>query len=411
MFPATRRFEDRASPMRGMGGTMTDATLAAPARNLLIDTLRAFALIGVYMVHMFEQYEIYWAAPRQNLTHAIFTTFFMGKAFSLLTLCFGLSFFLLMDKADRRGADFSGRFAWRMAVLALIGLAHSLVYRGDILMVLAPLGLILIPYHRASNRMILGLAAVLLAQPWLLFEIFSAATGAAWANQSPHHYGDTGPAFYRTAPLGQVLVWNVWQGQSFKWWFFLETGRLFQILALFLVGLRLGRASFFDNPDRFKAERRAALTALAAFAIACHFGAAPLAALAPDATAAPMARKLIGTLLGGWFDVSLMGVYVLLIVELYAGPLRKALERLAPMGRMTLTFYVLQSLVWVPIFYGFGLGAWKWLPQSTALWLGLGFLVLQGVVATLWFKRFHYGPLEWVWRAATYMTTKVPFMR
>ncbi|PHY20889.1 DUF418 domain-containing protein [Caulobacter sp. BP25] len=390
---------------------MTSAMTAAPARNLLIDTLRAFALIGVYMVHMFEQYEIYWAAPQQNLTHVIFTAFFMGKAFSLLTLCFGLSFFLLMDKADRRGVDFGNRFAWRMAVLALIGLVHSLVYRGDILMVLAPLGLVLIPYHRASNQMILGVAAVLLAQPGLLYQIGGALAGEVWANQPPHHYGDTGPAFYRTAPLDQLLVWNVWQGQSFKWWFFIETGRLFQILALFLVGLRLGRAGFFDNPDRFKAERRAALTALAAFAIACHLGAAPLQALAPDAATAPMARKLIGTLLGGWFDVSLMGVYVLLIVEAYQGVGRKLLDRLAPMGRMTLTFYVLQSLIWVPVFYGFGLGAWKWLPQSTALWLGVGFLVVQGVAATLWFKRFHYGPLEWVWRAGTYRTVKVPFVR
>ncbi|WP_299004095.1 DUF418 domain-containing protein [uncultured Caulobacter sp.] len=390
---------------------MTNAMTAAPARNLLIDTLRAFALIGVYMVHMFEQYEIYWAAPQQNLTHVIFTTFFMGKAFSLLTLCFGLSFFLLMDKADRRGVDFSGRFAWRMAVLALIGLAHSLVYRGDILMVLAPLGLILVPYHRASNQMLLGVAAVLLLQPGLLFQLWGALGGEAWANQPPHHYADTGPAFYRTAPLDQMLLWNVGQGQTFKWWFFIETGRLFQILALFLVGLRLGRAGFFDDPNRFKAERRAALTALAAFAIACHLGAPALQALAPDATAAPMARKLIGTLLGGWFDVSLMGVYVLLIVEAYTGPFRKALDRLAPMGRMTLTFYVLQSLIWVPIFYGFGLGAWKWLPQATALWLGVGFLVVQGIVATLWFKRFYYGPLEWVWRAATYQTTKVPFLR
>lgn len=390
---------------------MTNAMTAAPARNLLIDTLRAFALIGVYMVHMFEQYEIYWAAPQQNLTHAIFTTFFMGKAFSLLTLCFGLSFFLLMDKADKRGVDFGNRFAWRMAVLALIGLVHSLVYRGDILMVLAPLGLVLIPYHRASNQMILGVAAVLLAQPGILFQLAAAIAGEPWANQPPHYQGDTGPAFYRTAPLGEMLVWNVWQGQSFKWWFFLETGRLFQILALFLVGLRLGRAGVFDHPERFKAERRAALTALAAIAIACHLGSPALQALAPDATTAPMARKLIGALLGGWFDVSLMGVYVLLIVELYTGPLRKALERLAPMGRMTLTFYVLQSLIWVPIFYGFGLGAWKWLPQATALWLGVGFLAVQAIVATLWFKRFHYGPLEWVWRAGTYMTTKVPFAR
>lgn len=390
---------------------MTDATPAAPARNLLIDTLRAFALIGVYMVHMFEQYEIYWAAPKENLTHAIFTTFFMGKAFSLLTLCFGLSFFLLMDKADRRGSDFSGRFAWRMVVLALIGAAHSLVYRGDILMVLAPLGLVLIPFHRAGGKTILVAAGLLLVQPWLLVQIAAAASGQAWANATPNSWADTGPAFYRTASLGQMLAWNVWEGQSFKWWFFIETGRLFQILALFLVGLRLGRAGVFDAPERFTAQRRAVLLLLVAVAIACHYGVAPLSAMLPDATAAPMARKLVATLLGGWFDVAMMGVYVLLIVEAYQGPARALLERLAPMGRMTLTFYVLQSLIWVPIFYGFGLGAWKWLPQSTALWLGVGFLAVQAIVATLWFKRFHYGPLEWVWRAATYMTTKVPFVR
>jgi len=164
---------------------MNNAMSAAPARNLLIDTLRAFALIGVYMVHMFEQYEIYWAAPQQNLTHTIFTTFFMGKAFSLLTLCFGLSFFLLMDRAAKRGADFSGRFAWRMAILALIGIVHGLLYRGDILIIFGTLGLLLIPFYRASNRVVLILAAVLLAQPWEIARIALAATGAAWANHAP----------------------------------------------------------------------------------------------------------------------------------------------------------------------------------------------------------------------------------
>lgn len=390
---------------------MTDTTLATPARNALIDTLRAFALIGVFMVHMFEQFEIYWAGPQKNLTHTIFTTFLMGKAFSLLTLCFGLSFFILMDRAAHRGANFSGRFAWRMAVLALIGLAHSLVYRGDILMVLAPLGLLLIPFYRVSGKVVLTVAAILLAQPWLWFETANAAAGAAWANQSFQHWGDTGPAFYRTSGLAETLAWNVGEGQTFKWLFFLETGRIFSILGLFLVGLMLGRIGFFDTPERFKTPRRLALAALAVVAVAAHFGAEPLAGLLPDATRAPMARKLAAAAIGNWFDVSLMGVYVLVIVELYLGPARKLLERLAPMGRMTLTFYVAQSLVWVPIFYGFGLGAWATLPQGTALGLAAGFLVVQAVIATLWFKRFHYGPLEWLWRAATYGTVKVPFVK
>lgn len=390
---------------------MTDTTPAAPARNALIDTLRAFALIGVFLVHMFEQFEIYWAAPKDNLTHTIFTTFLMGKAFSLLTLCFGLSFFILMDKAAQRGANFSGRFAWRMAVLALIGLAHSLVYRGDILLVLAPLGLLLIPFHRVNGKVVIALAALLLAQPWLWFQAAVAASGGAAFNQPFQHWADTGPAFYRTAGLAEMLAWNVGEGQVFKWLFFIETGRIFSILGLFLIGLLLGRIGFFDRPERFESQRRVALAILALVAVATHFGAEPLVNLLPDAAHAPMARKLASAAIGNWFDVSLMGVYVLTIVELHATPVRALLERLAPMGRMTLTFYVTQSLIWVPVFYGFGLGAWATLPQVTALGLAAGFLLVQAVIATVWFKRFHYGPLEWLWRAATYATVKVPFVR
>jgi uncharacterized protein len=124
-----------------------------------------------------------------------------------------------------------------------------------------------------------------------------------------------------------------------------------------------------------------------------------------------MARVLAGSLLGGWFDLALMGTYVLLIVEAYQGFAGRAFRLLAPMGRMTLTFYVAQSLIWVPVFYGFGLGAWKSMPQATALGLGVGYLMVQALIATLWFRRFAYGPLEWLWRVGTYRTWAVPFLR
>ena len=35
----------------------------------------------------------------------------------------------------------------------------------------------------------------------------------------------------------------------------------------------------------------------------------------------------------------------------------------------------------------------------------------QVILARLWFKRFYYGPLEWLWRAGTHLTTKTPFVR
>lgn len=183
------------------------------------------------------------------------------------------------------------------------------------------------------------------------------------------------------------------------------------MLGLFLIGLMLGRSGFVDAPQRFVAQHRVALAVLATTALALYLAKPHLIALPPETPKPGMARVMAGNLLGGWFDMALMGTYVLLIVEAYQGLAGRVLRLLAPMGRMTLTFYVVQSLIWVPVFYGFGLGAWKTLPQGAALGLGVGYLVIQAFTAQLWFRRFAYGPLEWLWRAATYRTWSVPFVR
>jgi uncharacterized protein len=65
----------------------------------------------------------------------------------------------------------------------------------------------------------------------------------------------------------------------------------------------------------------------------------------------------------------------------------------------------------VPFFYGYGLGMHDKISQLNALLLGMAFFTLQVVFAHCWLKRFHYGPLEWLWRAATYLTTDVPFVK
>ena len=76
---------------------------------------------------------------------------------------------------------------------------------------------------------------------------------------------------------------------------------------------------------------------------------------------------------------------------------------------MTLTLYVGQSLVFAPVLYGYGLGLWDDLTTAeTVLW-GLAAFAAQAALAALWFRHFRYGPLEWIWRAATRMSTAIPF--
>ena len=55
-----------------------------------LDALRGFALMGLFLVHMPELYELYWAHPTTDPTqllwhNAIFITF-AGKSFALLAL-------------------------------------------------------------------------------------------------------------------------------------------------------------------------------------------------------------------------------------------------------------------------------------------------------------------------------------
>jgi len=145
--------------------------------------------------------------------------------------------------------------------------------------------------------------------------------------------------------------------------------------------------------------------------LALYFLREPIAQLVPTTESMFMPRAITGALLGSLFDLAVMAVLMLGFVAIYYGGGHRALGVLAPAGRMTLTLYVTQSLLFVPVFYGYGLGLHASMTQLQAVLLGLAAFAAQVVIAHLWFRRFYYGPLEWVWRAGTYLTLDVPFVR
>ena len=381
-----------------------------------LDALRGFALFGLFIVHMPELFELYWAHPAtdplQLAVHDAVWLVFAGKAFALLALCFGVSFFIIMDRAARRGVDFSARFVWRLVLLAAMGLLHGLWYRGDVLEVLAVMGLFLLPFHRVrSNRVLLALAGVFLLQPLMLARIAAGLAGAEWANAPLRFWSATTPQVYLDGGFAETVRMNLVDGHGFKWLFMYESGRLSQILGLSLAGMLLGRIGFFSRPRDFAKARVAGLVVALAAALALYVGREPLAQLVPATEAMFMPRALAGAVLGSLFDLAVMAVLMLGFTALYYGGGDPALGVLAPAGRMTLTLYVLQSLLFVPVFYGYGLGLHASMTQVQALVLGLAAFAVQLVLAHLWFRRFYYGPLEWLWRAGTYLTVDVPFVK
>lgn len=80
----------------------------------------------------------------------------------------------------------------------------------------------------------------------------------------------------------------------------------------------------------------------------------------------------------------------------------KILAKLAPMGRMALTNYIMHSVILTSIFYGYAGGLYGEISRAPQMLIVLAIVVVQIVLSGLWLKHFQYGPLEWVWRSLTY---------
>lgn len=385
-------------------------------RVVLVDALRGFALMGLFLVHSIELFELYWKNMEPSAVHDVIFFLFAGKAYAIFAMLFGVSFFIIMDKQEQKGINFRWRFLWRLIVLFLLGTLNSMIYSGEVLQVLAGYGLILVLVYGLPSRWLLVLGVISLLNLQLIYHHLLAVSGAEGANAQPLSwsiYPKCLEIWSTSTSMWQVMQFNVTTGSFAKWLFFFEGSRGFQLFGLFLIGLVLGRVGFFQHPAKFIRARKKAfvlaiLLAILLFGLNKYISALP-AETWPDKA---MAKWYLSELVGGYFALAFMVILVLGFVVLYqraAG--REWLNILAPVGRMSLTTYVMQGLVGVPFFYHYGLDMWDNLSQAQCLAIGAAFFGAQIAFAHWWLKRFYYGPLEWVWRAATYTSLDVPFKR
>ena len=97
-----------------------------------------------------------------------------------------------------------------------------------------------------------------------------------------------------------------------------------------------------------------------------------------------------------------LGYVSALVLAFHHPRWRRWVAWLAPAGRMALTNYLLQSLIGTALFYGYGLGHWG-MPRAGQLLFVLVVFALQVAFSHWWLARLRYGPMEWLWRALTYL--------
>lgn len=395
---------------------LSRAPASALARVELVDALRGFALLGICLIHCLEYFELWPAKPDGGPLHEFMFLLFAGKAYAIFAMMFGLSFFIIRERSTLKGQAMRGRFAWRLLLLAAIGYLHTLLYHGDILLVLGILGLSLLFLEHLSNRVLLVVSLLFMAQLPFWWQFFASINGDAVANTPPEHwavYGQLAKAHVSNTELAGHFFINATLGLKAKLLYFVESGRGVQLIGLFIWGLLLGRIGFFTELAAFARSRRIALMVSAVFAVIL-FTLQKYLAAQPETLfqAQGLAKWVMSQIVNLYLATAIMVLWVTVFIELYNWQkTHSLLHLLAPCGKISLSIYLVQALICIPIFYPFGLGLYTHATQLNSLVLGLVFYAGLIAAAHWWVKRFYYGPAEWLWRAATYGTFKIPMRK
>lgn len=144
----------------------------------VLDALRGFAILGILMINIlnFSGY-IYMMADEQNrllladwntLFDRFHTVLFRGKFYTLFSLLFGIGFAIQLIRASSAGRSFTLHFNRRLFFLLLIGIVHLWgIWYGDILVLYALCGFLLILFKDMPSRGLLWAAFLILLIPGL----------------------------------------------------------------------------------------------------------------------------------------------------------------------------------------------------------------------------------------------------
>ena len=136
------------------------SALSVPGDRIeVVDVLRAYALFGIIITHSVTGFlagqmpspDFMLFSPLDRVVAQLEHLLTFGKFFTIFSFLFGLSFAIQMSNATQKGVGFSGRFTWRLLVLALIALVHGAFFTGDILIIYALLGLTADPVSQAQD--------------------------------------------------------------------------------------------------------------------------------------------------------------------------------------------------------------------------------------------------------------------
>ena len=373
--------------------------IAPSDRIAAIDIVRGIALFGVmainvateFRVSIFERF-LPVGLDGTWLDRALYSILMIGidlKAFALFSLLFGVGLAIQYDHlsaSSRRTA----LLVRRLAFLMLIGAAHLiLIWNGDILFEYAIAGFVVLPFLFGPSRLPAIVGTALLAV--FIISSFLPPIASMPSRSWMTHDVAEATRIYGSGGFAEVLAFRVHELPGFLP---LHVFMFPRTVALMLIGAAAWRA------DLFRTGSRANLRLPFLAAIGIFIGGTLAVTHENEWLRLGWRTELLVERLGTVLLACGYGAAIIWATEKATG--RKLLAWAAPIGRMAFTNYLMQSVIFGWVFYGYGLGLFGKLGVTAALAIGIGVYILQIVFSAYWLQHFLYGPVEWLWRSAMY---------
>jgi uncharacterized protein len=392
-------------------------------RISIMDSLRGIAILGIFIANLGSGFSFYDASLNNSgpFFHSLDKTFqfwqhvfIEGKFYSIFSLLFGWGMAIQLKRSEVKGLTPVKFMRRRLGFMFLLGLAHLLLlWTGDIVAFYALVGFVFLWVRKWNDRKLFITAVVMLCLPVLIYflrmkwNVLAAPAGIMYMTGEKVDSVLTGfksfDEFLINLKTGNYFfqLKSLVAGVFYRFGDLLFQSRALKVLGMFTLGYLLGRN------DRYK---QLIANSKLLWMIA-------VVGLLIGLPANYQLSKLMET--GLYYQLKIEGFYQSIAYALGVGPLalayvalfflfaqtafgKKVTAVLQPVGKMAFTNYITHSIIGTLVFYGAGLGLVR--EVGPVYYTLLAFLVFIGqiILSTLWLKYFNYGPIEWLWRSATY---------
>ncbi len=394
-------------------------------RIISLDLLRGFAILGILIMNIqgFSLPEAAYLNPNAygDLNGANLWTWVISHVFAdlkfmaIFSILFGAGVVLFSEKAMEKRGKSAGLHYRRNFWLLVIGLVHAhLIWHGDILVPYALCSFLVYLFRKARPRALLVIGLGFIMVP-MIFNLFSGLTISYWPEESIAFVSQIWQPRAEAIQAEIAAFTGTWMEQFTKrssiaigfetflflnYFFWRVTGLMLMGMAFYKWGILSAQCSkaFY----------------LRGFLISWGIG-LPVVIYGVVQNFQYQWSLEYSFFLGTQFNymASLLVAFgFICLVMLFSKSNGAAWikDRLAAVGQMALTNYLMQSIICTFIFYGWGLGYFAQVERFWLLMIVFVVWTLQVLWSRPWLNRFRFGPFEWAWRSLTYWKLQ-PFRR